>query len=266
MLLRILLLLACGLAASQASALEWSETEVQLLYSGHYSEPANPNDVAKSIVTLQHADGYSLGRNFMFVDILQSNSQELDLAGNRESPTEVYGEAYTTLSLSKLSGKSYGFGPVKDLGLTAGINLGDKSSQLHPKARVFLAGVTFDFDVPKGFFNVDVLGYWDHSCFGGIQSCPDYHSTYQVTPSWFAPFSVGGLDFEFTGFADFIGSRGAGTVRQVLSQPQLRLDVGKLFSHKGHLYAGFEYQYWHNKFGNDGVNESHPQLLVLWKF
>ena len=80
------------------------------------------------------------------------------------------------------------------------------------------------------------------------------------------PFSVGRVDVEFAGFIDFIGSRGAGTVYQVLSQPQLRIDIGKPFGRKGQLYAGIEYQYWRNKFGDDGVNESHPQLLLVWKF
>lgn len=258
--------LLCGMLVTPALAFEWSATEVQLLHSSRFREPFNPDPVSKNIVTIQHADGYSLGRNFMFVDILKSGDQERNLSGNPEAPTEIYGEAYTTLSLAKLSGKSFAVGPVKDLGLTAGINLGNKNSQLHPKPRVYLAGVTIDFAVPRGFFNVDVLAYQDHSCSAGISSCPDYRSTYQITPAWSLPFSLGGIDAEFTGFVDFIGSRGAGTVRQTLAQPQLRFDVGKPFGQKGSVYAGVEYQYWTNKFGIDGVNERHPQLLLLVKF
>ena len=260
------LALAGLLNAGSASALEWSATEIELLYSDRYREPFNPNDVTKSIVTLQHASGYSLGRNFLFVDLVQSGNQELDLSGHPESPTEIYGEAYTTFSLSRLAKRDLIAGPIKDIGLTLGINLGDKDSQLHPKPRVYLAGFTVDFAMLKGFFNVDVLGYWDHGCFGGIDTCLDYKATYQITPSWFVPFKLGPVDAEFAGFVDFIGARGEGTVRQVLSQPQLRFDIGKpLLSHKGQLYAGIEYQYWRNKFGNEGVDEHHPQLLVLWK-
>lgn len=258
--------LATGLAALPARALDWIDNEIQLLHSRNYREPANPQHVSKDIVTLQHASGYALGRNFAFVDILKSGNQELNLAGQPESPTEVYGEAYTTLSLSKLRGNSLAFGPFKDFGLTAGINAGNKSSQLHSRPLVYLAGVTFDFDVPKGFFNVDVLSYHDRSCLVGISSCPAYRATQQVTPSWLLPFSVGSVDGEFAGFADFIGSRGAGTVRQVLSQPQLRFDIGKPFGTKGKVYAGIEYQYWRNKYGNDGIDEHHPQLLLLMKF
>ncbi len=259
--------LICATSAPAAQSLDWSANELQLLHGTQYQEPFNPSDVSKSIVTLQHASGYSLGRNFLFVDVIQSGNQELDLASQRESPTEIYGEAYTTLSLSKLAQRGLTVGPVKDFGLTLGINIGSKDSQLNPKPKVYLAGVTLDFAVLKGFFNVDVLGYWDHGCYDGIDSCPDYKATYQITPAWSLPFTLGSVGGEFAGFVDFIGSRGAGTVHQVLSQPQLRFDIGKpLLNHKGQLYAGIEYQYWRNKYGNKGVDEHHPQVLVLWKF
>ncbi len=263
----IFLVLAGSLCASPVVALEWSATEIELLHSGNFREPFNPNGVTKSIVTLQHASGYGVGRNFLFVDVLQSGDQERDLANNPESPTEIYAEAYTTLSLSRITSRNLAVGPLKDFGLTIGINIGDKDSQLHPKPKIYLAGFTLDFAVTKGFFNVDVLGYWDHGCYDGINSCPNYKGTYQITPAWSVPFSLGSVDAEFAGFIDFIGSRGAGTVHQVLSQPQLRFDIGKpLLGQKGRLYAGIEYQYWHNKYGNKGVDEQHPQLLVLWKF
>lgn len=259
-----LLLVAACLAPLHAVALEWSATEIEYLHSSRFREPGNVNDVSKHIVSLQHAHGFSLGRNFMFVDWAESGNQERDFAGNPESPREIYGEAYTTLSLSRLAGASFAGGPLRDVGLTAGINLGSKNSRFNPEPRVYLAGVTVDFAVPRGFFNVDLLGYRDHGCNSG--GCPDYRATYQITPVWSLPFSLGAVDGEFTGFIDIIGARGAGTVHQVLGQPQLRFDVGKPFGHKGRLYAGVEYQYWRNKFGNRGVDESHPQLLLAWKF
>lgn len=265
--LRLIAVLVLGGASGAANALEWSATEIEYLYSRNFREPFNPDPVTKHIVTFQHADGYSLGRNFLFVDAVQSGDQERNLSNNPESPSEIYGEAYTTLSLSRLGGGDLAFGPFKDIGLTFGINIGDKDSQLHPTPKIYLAGVTLDFAVDKGFFNVDVLGYWDHGCFDGLPACPNYKAAFQITPAWSLPFSLGSVDAEFAGFIDIIGSRGAGTVRQVLSQPQLRFDIGKpLLGRKGRFYAGIEYQFWHNKFGNRGVDESHPQLLILWKF
>lgn len=256
--------LLAALAAPPAAALEWSATEIEFLHSSRFREPFNPNAVTKQIVTLQHANGYRLGRNFMFVDLIQSGNQERDALGNPESPTEVYAEAYTTLSLSRMSKSSFAGSPLRDVGLTAGINIGAKDSAFNPEPRIFLAGLTLDFAVPRGFFNLDLLGYWDRGCNAG--GCPGYRGSYQITPSWSIPFSLGGVDAEFAGFIDFIGARGAGTTHQVLSQPQLRFDIGKPFGHKGQLYAGVEYQYWRNKFGIAGLDESHPQLLLAWKF
>ncbi len=264
---KMALLLATLPVSPGALALDWSATELELLHGWDYREPFNAHRVSKSLVTIQHASGYGLGRNFMFVDLLKSGSQERDLGNNPESPTEIYGEAYTTLSLSKVAGRELAGGPVRDLGLTLGLNAGTKDSQLGPRPKVYLAGLTLDFAVAQGFFNMDVLAYWDRGCYDGINSCPDYKTTYQITPAWSVPFRLGPVDAEFAGFVDIIGARGAGTVRQVLTQPQLRLDIGRgLLGEKGRLYAGIEYQYWHNKYGSRGVDEHNPQLLVLWKF
>ena len=35
---------------------------------------------------------------------------------------------------------------------------------------------------------------------------------------------------------------------------------------KGQFYAGVEWQYWHNKFGIDGVTESVAQAQLKWLF
>ena len=51
----------------------------------------------------------------------------------------------------------------------------------------------------------------------------------------------------------------------LLAQPQLLLDLGNLWGAKDKLFAGVEYQYWHNKFGVDGVDESLPQVMLLWQ-
>ena len=52
-----------------------------------------------------------------------------------------------------------------------------------------------------------------------------------------------------------------------LTQPRLLLDVGDLVWNKqGQFFAGIEYQYWHNKFGIDGVTESTPQAQIKWVF
>jgi len=77
--------------------------------------PKNANDVSRSIITLSHADGWALGRNFFFMDTLISEQGE-------PSQVNLYGEFYSYLSLSKMTGKTLSYGLFKDLNLAAGVN------------------------------------------------------------------------------------------------------------------------------------------------
>lgn len=255
-------LAACALAFQTAHAFDWSDTEIQLLHGNEYHDNGNDTDIGKTIVTLQHASGYKYGRNFFFVDLLKS-----DAADNNHG--EVYAEYYHTLSLTRLAGADWSKRFVKDIGLTAAFNYGAKNSEFGPNPRVLLLGPTVDFNLPGfNFFNVDILAYRDSgtfSGFGGGKLCGETKTTYQVTPSWQLPFSIGPARFSFEGFADFIGSHGT-CARQVLTQPQLRWDVGNHFGKPGTVFLGVEYQYWKNKFGVEGLKDNVPQLLFAWKF
>lgn len=261
--------LVAGLAAASgapAIAQVWSSTNVQLLRGTGYTEPFNPNDVSKTILTVENVSGWSWGKTFAFVDVAQSGRQEVGaFSGGAEAPTDVYGEVFAYASLSKLTGKSWAAGPVADVSLAVGINAGRKSSELKPRPRAYLAGLSFDAALPMpGFASVDVFAYSDHG--GTAFGKPNYKTTYQITPAWGIPFEVGGMGFEFNGFVDIIGSRGQGTVRQVLAQPQLLVDVGRHFGMpKQAFLLGVEYQYWKNKFGIQGANEANPQILLKWK-
>lgn len=257
---RLSLLFCAGmLVLSSAQAFDWTDTEIQYLRGSQFREAANPNNVGKQIVTIQHADGHAYGRNFFFIDTLKSDS-------NDESATEYYGEGYASFSLSKLSGRDWSWGAVRDVNLTAGINYGRKSYDSHSvNPRVLLPGVTVDLNLPGfDFFNVDILAYVDRGQYAGHDNGCNA-TTYQVTPSWRLPFAIGAAKFSFEGFADVIGAHG-NCVRQVLSQPQLRWDVGNHFGNPGKLFAGIEYQYWDNKYGIQGLKDSMPQALLLWKF
>lgn len=244
-------------AAGGSSAADWSETDVQVMNGTRFRDPGNHDDMTKTTVTLQHVSGYTYGRNYFFVD---------SYWGTKNAPrsNDIYGEYYHYLSLGKTTGAKFGEGFLKDVSLTAGVNAG--SSTGGAGTRILLYGVTLDFAVPGfTYFNVDLLAYDDRSQFDGAST--RYLKSYQVTPVWQLPFSVGGTLWSFQGFCDFIGARGQGTVNQVLCQPQLRLDVGHLVSgRRDAVYIGTEYQYWRNKYGIDGLNESFPNVMVVVKF
>ena len=246
-------------AAGNAAAEIWSDTEVQVLYGDKFQEPFNPQDIAKTIITLQHAGGWEYGRNFFFFDMLRSDGAD-NAAG------EIYGEWYSTFSFSKMFSTEMKFGIIKDVGFTAGLNYGAKSGA-GPTAQptVFLPGITVDLDLPGfAFFNVDILAYMDRGKFGGVDNGCNADS-YQITPSWKLPFTLGSTKWSFEGFADFMGDHGACEF-SILTQPQLRLDVGNFMGKPDKMFVGIEYQYWKNKYGIKDLEDNFPQLLGVWKF
>jgi len=90
-------------------------------------------------------------------------------------------------------------------------------------------------------------------------------STFQISPSWNLPFTLGSARFEFRGFLDYAGGEGGGEA-QLLAQPQLLLDVGNFSGKPDNFYVGLEYLYFRNKFGVDGVDEKVAQLMGKWVF
>jgi nucleoside-specific outer membrane channel protein Tsx len=175
------------------------------------------------------------------------------------SQINLYGEAYSTFSLGKISGLDLSYGLVKDFGVTVGVNLGENMDSPQSGYRAWLYGVTVDLDLPGfDYFNIDFLRQ-------RVTETADIGTSWQITPAWKLPFEIAGTKWSFEGFADFIG-RNHAAARQALTQPQLRLDVGDFFGNSEHLYIGIEYQYWHNKYGIKGLHDNVPQALLLWRF
>ncbi|MDQ5939294.1 MAG: Ion channel protein Tsx [Pseudomonadota bacterium] len=237
-----------------ADFFDWSNTEVQYLHGSNYRMPKNANAIDKSILTISHADGWALGRNFFFMDTLFSEQGE-------PSQVNVYGELYSYFSLNKITGNNLSYGLFKDLNAAVGVNLGE-NLDINPKSgtRVLLYGATLDLNLP-GFkmFNIDFL------CHNIIEPVSTGNSL-QITPVWKLPFTIGNTHWSFEGFADYIGSKTGRYTENFLAQPQLRLDVGEFLGIPRHLQVGLEYQYWHNKYGIKGFTESLPQALVVWNF
>jgi len=226
---------ALATAFGVATAADWSATNVQLLDGRGFE--LGPEQ--RQILTLEHTSTWSLGSNYFFFDVTQPFGDG----------TDVYGEWYSRLSWSKLGITGKGSGLLDDVSFAASLNAGTDF-------RAYLAGVTLHLKL-AGFTvaDLDVMAYDDRS---------DSDVTYIVTPAWELPFTLGRASLLFRGFVDLIGAEGE-RARQVLAQPQLLLDLGGLFGHKDRLFAGVEYQHWENKYGLEGVDESFPQVMLLWQ-
>jgi len=238
MKLKTWLILASALLALPTAAADWSSTAACLLYGSGYQMTASED---QTILTLEHASGWTYGDNFFFFDI----GQPFDM------DTTVYGEWHPRLSLGKMTRRNMGFGFVKDVLIATELNVGEGW-------RAYLYGVGFDLTIPHFQFFALNLFIRDEIPF-------DASPTFQISPSWNLPFTLGSARFEFRGFLDYAGSHGDG-VAHLLMQPQLLLDLGHFSSRSDKLYAGIEYQYWNNKYGVDGVKDNLVQIMGKWVF
>jgi nucleoside-specific outer membrane channel protein Tsx len=230
--------LCCACLAWQpaAAAADWSATSAWFLHGDNFELGAPDRDILR----LEHADAWKYGDNYFFVDLIDSGDDD----------TTFYAEFAPRVSLGKISGHDLGFGPVTDILLAGGINAGEDF-------RAYLYGLGVDLKLPGfGYFQLNAYARDDKNLPG---------SSWQLTPVWLYPFTIGGLKFEFQGFIDFIGGEGP-TKFNYVAAPRLWLDLGALWGAPGRLQMGFEYLYWENKYGVDGVNESVFQPALRWTF
>jgi hypothetical protein len=125
----------CPLFANAANAADWSITELQYQY-GKLDSPFAGGAANTSVVTLQHASGYSFGDVFFFVDMIDDG--EVDGFNDKDA----YGELYTYFSSAKILKRTYS-GLIKDVGLMAGVNYDADAGFLS-----YMPGVYVDWNVP----------------------------------------------------------------------------------------------------------------------
>ena len=248
------------LTASPAVALvEWSTTELHFQY-GHIENPFSDANENTFILTLQNALGWKYGESFFFADFIE------DVEGDGFNDTDLYFEWFPSLSLGKLTHKKLGIGPIKDFSLLVGLNV-----SVDAKVIKYLPGLRASWDIPGfAFLNTDLTAYIDDSRGVSRGGAPKQTDSFMFNLNWAYPFSIGNLDFSIEGYAEYVHSRtdefGNHVKSWFLTQPQFRLDLGKLLNGGAdRLFIGMEYQYWWNKLGTKN-DESLPQFLLAWRF
>jgi len=251
-------MLATGAAAVQAA--DWSDTSLGYRYGNRFAEPFNQNDIPKHILNLGYVSGYQYGKNFFNLDLLLSSRVDPAQAGADNGAHELYLVYRHTLDLGKVTGRNLAFGPVRGLGLTAGIDLNRKTDAgYNSRKRMLVAGPTLMFDVP-GFLDVSLVALWESNApYNSFSQRATPRYRYQthamLTAAWGIPFSLG-IPLEFNGYANYIAAKGAnefggGTAPETNIDAQLMYDLsGTLGTPKNTFKVGVAYQYWRNKFGN----------------
>jgi nucleoside-specific outer membrane channel protein Tsx len=232
------------LAPAAPRADGFSTTNVQVLQGWNFHDNLLGYDTKSgemTTVTLNHFSTWEYGDNFAFVDFYRG-----DFAGN--TPADLYAEWHPRLFLDQVLGQKPG-GVIRHWGLAGEIN---QSRGFY----AYLGGVGFDLAIP-GFTVAGLNIYYRYDNF-------NYH-TWQISPFWTIPFSLGPVPFVFTGFVDFLHDKH--NVLDVMAQPELLVDVLKVAGGKpGRLHAGVEWYLHQFRDPVDGEVRlvSAPQAMVQW--
>lgn len=237
--------------------------EVEFLYGDGFKNPGDSQSIERGIMTWQHASNYGVFKQFAFIDVFIQNGRQNPKVTDPDA-VGFYGEYYPSLSLTKLFDLDLNNFLVKSINLAGGINYGRNDGAGYPVTRVWLYGLSFDFNVPVGFLNVSAQVYDDYSYSSAGHA--NSFATYQITPAWKFPFEIFEHKLEFAGYIDFVGAKGPGKVPYIGTQIQIRYDVGHWFGHEGKALLGIEYHYFDNKFGIKGLTEHVPQAMLVWVF
>jgi len=229
-------LLILFLFTTQLKAQDWAVTNVSVLHGSGFKL----GDRSMSTITIDHARSWAYGDLFMFADLFNPT----------ENNSSEYGEFHPRFSWNKITGNVIDTRFLNDISIAMEMEFGDSHN-------AYLYGVGFDLNVPEfNYFNVNIY----------VRDNPKRSGkTWQVTPYWQLPFTLGKSHWTFEGFVDISGTEGT-TYRNTIFQPQLLLDVGELYGQSGVVKAGIEYAYWRNKYGVRGVHDGVTQVMVKWSF
>ena len=274
---------ACLAFTPMVQAADWSDTALSLRYGTDFAEPYDNNadgkrvNISKEIIALTNVTGFKYGTTFINIDFLQSDHNDPGggIAGN-PGAQEVYGVFRGTFDLGKITGAKLAMGPIRGYAITAGFDINTKNDSYASKKRLAVFGPTVEMEVP-GFLNLSALLFDESNAPAAIDRRYHYKNHAAFEADW--GIGIGDLPLSFNGYAQWITAKGkdefgAQTSPETHIDTDLMLDAGSLagLSKKTWL-VGVEYEYWHNKFGNnakgpagEGATASTPMVRAEYHF
>lgn len=243
-------------------AANWSDTALSVRYGTAFAEPyhnkadGSRQDIKKWILALTNVTGYKYGGTFVNIDFLQSDRNDPGggIAGHAGAQ-EVYGVFRNTFDFTKVTGIKSAMGPIRGYGLTTGFDLNTKNDSYASKKRLLVIGPTVMLDVP-GFLNLSALLFDESNAPQAIVRRYHYKNHAALVSEW--GIDIGSLPLTFKGYAQFITAKGKNefgsqTSPETHFDGELMLDAGSMMGMaRKTALIGVEYEYWHNKFGNNG--------------
>jgi len=270
--LLVLLAVLMVAGAQVAPAAEWTDLFVGWRYCYHVYDPNIDQPIIKNVVQFTTANRYSLGSNFLNVDILMSNSNDPANGAGSNGAQEIYITYRHQLSLNKSFNAGIKNSFIRDLSITAGGDFNSKNTAFAPGKKMIVIGPTLNFNLKKGFVDFGVWYYkeWTHNSFAsGEEKNVNFNGTAMFNLTWGIPIQLGTVGSSFKGFAyatlpkgpDAVG---VDTVTEVLSRITWQFDVGALMGvKKGTIQMGPGYELWWHKFGNDTPTPAAPGSSVM---
>ncbi|MCG7220149.1 hypothetical protein [Acinetobacter sp. AG3] len=236
----------------------WQSNQASVSWSNQYREPANPDQVSKTILNFTHLSGDPYGRNVLVANIFLSNDKDPKANGDGGA-TEYYAFyrryfSYNSIFDNKIENKL-----IRDINLTLRVDKGLKNSAMEPNPTKARAGLSMDFNVPKGYFEVGADWYYESVNNNLANGRFNFDPTYALWANFGFPLHDKGF---VDGFVDFIGSTGPGYFNEdakpaTLFQMNYMYDVGA----KDGLKLGFGYEYFRNKYQIDNRKDPYRNAL-----
>lgn len=242
---------------------DWSDHAFSWRYGETFREPFNKHNISKNIYSYTFASGSASGTNYLNVDWLLSDENDPIRKNSREGADELYLLYRHTFDIGDLLDRELQFGPVRGMGVTAGVDLNYRQDVgYNSRKQMLVLGPTLMMKVP-GFLNVSLLALWEsnnpHASRGAFDpGYPDQRYHYDLHPMlnlvWGIPFAPSPISFE--GYANFITSKGEDETGHTTA-PETNIDMRLMYNLSDVIQSGaykvkigVEYQYWRNKFGN----------------
>lgn len=236
-----------ALLAPAAARAEFGTTNFQLLQGWNFEKDINgTSDKKLTTLTINHFSTFAYGDNFFFVDMQRGKFGASDTV-----TAGLYGEWHPRLFLNKIGAPGAG-GFIKNWGLAGEVNTGSAFF-------AYMGGLTADFNIP-GFQVAGLSVYYRYDTVdaGAFKA---YNSTYQISPWWDVPFKVGPVSMTFNGFLDLTTNDGN---LDIMTQPELLVDVGAFAGSPGKFHVGVEWYLHYQDLPGGSQTTSAPQLMVQW--
>jgi hypothetical protein len=258
LILAATLLAPCLINRADAADSSFSDNYVGYRYGTKFKEPATANgdDIQKNIVSFTHFNADASGSHFFTADLLFSTSDDPEKDTTRGA-REIYAIYRRDFSLSKMMGRDFSkLKLIRDIALHLGGDMNAKDNTFDPRKRLLVMGPALQFALPAGYFNLafDYSKEWNHN--GIVNKDVSFNPAFEMEAVWGIPFQLGNASWQFNGFFNYVAPKGRDgfgveTKSEILTRPELLLNVGELFGKKNRFELGMGYEYWRNKFGND---------------